>query len=64
MKLLIRYIMIVFVMFLAYTVTSAEYLNIIKSSVEPMTLNVIVGAVFGALTLILKSHFESKIDPN
>ena len=62
-KLTARYVVLSFIMYLAYIVTSAEYIVKMKG-VDPMTLNVVVGAVFGALTLVIKSHFETKIKDN
>jgi len=59
-KLTVRYAVLAFIMYLAYTVTSVTYIVAMKD-VDPMTLNVVVGAIFGALTLVLKSHFETKV---
>ena len=60
-KLIARYVVLGFIMYLAYTVSSAEFITQVKD-VDPMTLNVIVGAVFAALTLSIKSHFTESID--
>lgn len=60
-KLGTRYIIITFVCYLAYLVTSAEYLAKV-SQLPEWTLNTIVGAVFGALTLIIKFHFQLKVE--
>ena len=57
-KLGARYVVLAFIMYLAYVVTSAEYLLQVKD-IDPMILNVAIGAIFGALTLVLKSHFET-----
>ena len=59
-KLGARYVVLAFIMYLAYTVTSVTYIVAMKD-VDPMNLNVVVGAIFGALTLVLKSHFETKV---
>lgn len=54
-----RYIVLLFFMFLAHMITQPEWIVQVKE-VDPMTLNVIYASVFGALTLIIKSHFETK----
>lgn len=59
-KLGARYVVLGFIMYLAYVVTSADYLNS-THTIDPMTLNVIVGSIFGALTLVIKAHFETKV---
>lgn len=60
LKLSIRYITLLFFMVLAYDITRPEWLNKVKD-LDPMTISVIFGSVFGALTMVLKSHFETKI---
>ena len=60
-KLGTRYLIIGFVCYLAYLVTSAEYLSQV-SKLPEWTLNTIVGVVFGALTLIIKFHFDKKVE--
>jgi len=60
-KLGTRYVLIVFVMFLCYKVTSADYILKLKD-IDSTLLSVVTGAVFGALTLIVKNHFETKVD--
>ena len=60
-KLIGRYVLLVFIMYLADNVTSAEYLLQIKE-IKDSTLNVIVLAVFAALTLVVKFHMGTKID--
>lgn len=59
-KLAIRYMLIFFVMFLCYKVTSAEYILKLKD-IDSTLLSVVTGAVFGGLTLIVKYHFETKV---
>jgi len=59
-KITARYIIIAFVCYLAYMVTEISYVN--SFSNKDTVLSVIVGAVFGALTLVLKFHFETKVD--
>lgn len=54
-----RYVIIAFVLFLAYEVTSLEYINSYTN--KDFVLNTIVTAVFAALTLIIKYHFETKV---
>lgn len=60
-KVGVRYAMISFVMYLSYIVTSAKYLLLITAS-SPNVVMAVVGAVFAALTLILKFHFSTKVD--
>lgn len=58
-KLIARYVIVAFICYLAYTVTSLEYIEAVKNE---MNLNVIVGAIFSALTLVLKFHFDTKVE--
>lgn len=60
LKITARYIIIMFVMYLAYKVTSLEYVNGFKS--KDFALNTIIASVFAALTLIIKYHFQTKVD--
>jgi len=60
-KLTVRYIVLGFIMYLAYRVTSAEYIISLKD-VNSTTLQVVVGAIFGALTMITGKHFSESID--
>ena len=53
-----RYLVLVFFGYLAYDITRPEWIMAIKE-IDPMTLNVIFGSVFGALTWIMKTHFET-----
>jgi hypothetical protein len=62
-KLFTRIVIISFVMGLAYMVTTPSYLAEVQNLKE-WTVNLIVGAVFGALTLIIKFHFETKPSDN
>ena len=57
-KMAARYIVLAFFMYLAYNITRPEWIMGVKE-IDPMTLNVIFGSVFGALTWIMKSHFET-----
>jgi len=59
MKMGARYVLLTFFMFLAYKVTEAEYVVKIKDIGE-IAASAIYGSVFGALTLIIRSHFETK----
>lgn len=59
-KLTARYVVVAFICYLAYMVTSIEYINTFDN--KEMVLNVIVGSVFGALTLVLKFHFDTKVE--
>lgn len=60
-KLATRYLLIIFVMFLCYKVTSADYILELKD-IDSTLLSVVTGAVFGGLTLIVKYHFETKVE--
>ena len=60
-KLGARYVVLMFFMYLSWLIVSPEWIKNVKG-LDPMTINVIVGAVFGALTLVIKSHFETKIE--
>lgn len=58
-KLITRYLIILFFMYLAYTITRPEYLQVIKG------LDSVVGAsiyssVLGVLGWVVKSHLETK----
>ena len=59
LKLIARYIVIGFIMYLAYRVTSVEWLNTVR--IDTTNLNIIIGAIFGGLTLVLQGHFITKI---
>jgi hypothetical protein len=58
MKLIARYIMIAFFMYLSYHVTTHSWLSSVKD-LDPMTINVVFVSVFGALTMVLKAHFDT-----
>jgi len=58
-KLALRYVIIAFVMFIVYKVIQPSY---IKEVADQQLLQVVVVAVFGALTLILKFMFEQGVD--
>ena len=60
-KLTVRYIIIAFIMYLAYRVTSPDYLSLIDSTDES-TKNIVIGAVFSALTLVINGHMIRSID--
>jgi hypothetical protein len=59
-KLAARYIVLGFIMVLAYQITQSSWIMAVTGA-DPMTINVIVTGVFGTLTLVVKSHFETKI---
>jgi hypothetical protein len=60
-KIGVRYIIIGFIMYLAYTVTSIEYINALGEN-KAGVLQVATGAVFGSLSMILGFHFNSKVE--
>ena len=59
-KLTLRYIVLFFFMYLAWHTTSPEYLKTV-SDMPQFVLMTINGSIFGALTLVLKSHFEQDV---
>lgn len=58
-KLLVRYVVLGYFMYLAWELVQPEYANKIKDIGE-IAISAIYGSVFGALTFVLKSHFETK----
>jgi len=60
-KLFARYIIIAFVLYLTWKITSLEYINALQEGREGV-LQVATGSAFGALTLILNWHFSQSID--
>jgi len=60
-KLFFRYILIIYLLYLATKIIDIEFINALGDS-KASILQVIVAAVFGALTLVLKFHFETKVD--
>ena len=59
-KLLVRYIVLGYFMYLAYRLIQPEYANNIKDIGEIAT-SAIYGSVFGALTFVIKSHFDTRV---
>ena len=59
-KLGARYVVLVFFMYLAWYTTSPDYLKEIKDMPQ-FVLMTINGSIFGALTLVINSHFKTKI---
>jgi len=59
MKLVMRYILIGFMMYLSWMILQPEWLNAVK--IKASTYNVIVGATLGVLGWIVKEHFGTKI---
>ena len=59
-KLTARYVVLGFFMYLAYTMVQPGYANAI-AKVGEIATSAMYGSVFGALTLIIKSHFETKV---
>lgn len=60
-KLFVRYGIIAFVVYLAWVVVSPTYIATFTDSTVNV-LQVIVGSVFAALTIILRYHFKESID--
>ena len=60
-KLVIRYIIIMFYMYLCWMVLQPYWLNTVKDLEGPV-LSVLVGAPYGALTIILNAHFSDSIN--
>lgn len=59
-KITARYIILAFFMYLTYYITRTEYVIAIKDIGE-VAVSAIYVSVFGALTLVLKSHMKTKI---
>jgi len=59
LKLLARYILIAFMMYLSWYILQPEWLNSVK--ISESTYNVIVGATLGVLGWIVKEHFRTKV---
>ena len=60
-KLVVRYSIIMFYMYLCWMVLQPYWLNTVKDLEGPV-LSVLVGAPYGALTIILNAHFSDSID--
>jgi len=59
-KMAARYVVLGFFLYLAYDITRASYAVEIQS-VGEIAVGAIYTSVFGALTFIMKSHFETKV---
>ena len=59
-KLSIRYLILMFFIYLVYKITTPEWILSIKGFSEA-GIGLIYTSVFGALTFILKAHFETKV---
>ena len=59
-KLLARYIILVYFMCLAYILIEPEYVNKIKD-IGQIATSAIYGSVFGALRFIIKGHFDTRV---
>ena len=55
-----RYALLLFFVWLAYDITRPEWVNAV-GQLDSTVHSVIYGSVFGALTWIVKSHFETKV---
>ena len=62
-KLVIRYAIVMFYLYLAWQVLQPEWLENIKDLDGPI-LSVLVGAPYGTLAIILPAHFDNKISDN
>jgi hypothetical protein len=60
-KLTIRYVVLAFFMYLAYWTITPEYLVQLKEYPKEIIIAINI-AVYGALTLVLKAHFETKVE--
>jgi len=59
-KLTGRYVILFFLMYMSWYVMNPVWLNTVKN-MNTMMLSILVGAPYGALTLVLKQHFKTKI---
>lgn len=57
-KVAVRYLVLAFILHLSYIVVQAEYLERVKA-LDPMIVTAVIASVFGALTFVLKYHFET-----
>ena len=55
----IRYVILACLMVLAYKVVTPEYLIYLKE-LSDVVAAAVIASVYGALTLVLKSNFETK----
>jgi len=60
-KLGLRYIVIGFVMYLAWTIVQPGYAKEL-AGIGEIGIGAIYTSVFGALTFVMKSNFEQKIE--
>jgi hypothetical protein len=60
-KMFMRYVTLGYFMYLAYEITRADYAVGIKD-VGEVAVSAIYGSVFGSLTFVIKSHFETKVE--
>ena len=60
-KLIGRYIILFLLMYMSWYVMNPAWLNTIKN-MNTMMLSILVGAPYGALSLVLKQHFKTKIN--
>ena len=59
-KLMVRYIMLAYFMWLSYRVTTVEWLDYASVYGEGI-VQIIIGFVLASTTLIINKHFETKI---
>jgi len=59
-KLVLRYLVIGFIMYLAWLIVQPGYAKALEGIGE-IGIGAIYTSVFGALTFVLKSNFETKI---
>ena len=60
-KLVARYVMMVFVMYLAWSIVQPEYLSKVKDLGE-IAAAAVYGSVYGALTMLWKYHTGTTIE--
>ena len=59
-KLIIRYIVILYLIYLSNTIIHKEWLTSV-TYLSHTTLAIFIGSVYGALSLVLKAHFKHPI---
>lgn len=60
-KLVARYVILVYLMYLCHYVIQPETIELFKG-IPDIVGSAIIASPYAALTLVLKAHFDSKID--
>lgn len=60
-KLIARYVILAYLMYLCWYVLQPDMIQMLKD-LPDIAAGVIIGSPYGALTLVLKYHFGTKIE--